>query len=226
MKTRSNPTATTTTTTTTLQQKEINKCTGNWMTIKKNDNNEEDYIFNEGVDPRCIWKMPVKEKHLDGSVTIKYERCKLKNTLFCVNFKKLLDLLTISTNSKITFLRNSFQKYKENIKNYTNNNCTLCHFHNTKFFGIKVFCRKISTNPTEPLRFQFKQNCKNEYICLKSNKINIIYLGDILTQEKKLNGKLIFFEETPLNIINKSKFIINKKNLRKIKCDADRPLRI
>ena len=83
MKTRSKPTATTTTTTTTLQQKEINKCTGNWMTIKKNDNNEEDYIFNEGVDPRCIWEMPVKEKHLDGSVTIKYERCKLKNTLFC-----------------------------------------------------------------------------------------------------------------------------------------------
>ena len=227
MKTRSKPTATTTTTTTTLQQKEINKCTGNWMTIKNNDNNEEDYIFNEGVDPRCIWEMPVKEKHLDGSVTIKYERCKLKNNLFCVNFKKLFDLLK---NSKLnnTFLLNSFQKYKENIKNYKDNNCTLCHFHNTKFFGVKVFFRKISKNPTEPLRFQYKQDReKNETICLKSDKINIIYLGDIITPEEILNGKLIYFDKNmDRKDIYKSKFIINKKNLRKIKCDAGRPLRI
>ena len=225
MNTRSK--TTTTTTTTTSQQKEIYKCTGNWMTIKKNNNSEEEYILNEGVDPQCIWKMPVKEKHLDGSVTIKYEQCKLKNTLFCVNFKKLKDLLTNVSTSKNTFLLNSFQKYKENIKNYTDNNCTLCHFHNTKFFGVKVFFRKLGLDLT-PLRLKYKENiAEKEYICLKSDKSNIIYLGDLITQDKNFNGKLVNVkEEIEKNIIYKSKFIINKKNLRKIKCDADRPLRI
>lgn len=227
MKTRSK--TTTTTTTTTSQQKEIYKCTGNWMTIKKNNNGKEEYILNEGVDSQCIWKMPVKEKHLDGSVTIKYEQCKLKNTLFCVNFKKLYDLLKIS-NLNNTFLLNSFQKYKENIKNYKDKNCTLCHFHNTKFFGVKVFFRKLGLGltPTEPLRLKYKKNiAEKEYFCLKSDKINIIYLGDLITQDKNFNGKLVNVEkEIEKNKIYISKFIINKKNLRKIKCDAGRPLRI
>ena len=60
-----------------------------------------------------------------------------------------------------------------------------------------------------------------------SDKINIIYLGDIITPEKILNGKLIYFDKNmDKKDIYKSKFIINKKNLRKIKCDAGRPLRI
>ena len=68
---------------------------------------------------------------------------------------------------------------------------------------------------------------KNETICLKSDKINIIYLGDIITPEEILNGKLIYFDKNmDKKDIYKSKFIINKKNLRKIKCDAGRPLRI